>query len=230
MLIAEFLKSNVTITSNTREIRKCLGTYVSYLVKSLPAYNKNIMKNTTKKSPSPATKKKATKKPNGRPTKKRETHTQIAHNLAKTGHTIEEIAEIAGVCKATIYNWFAKDKKFLDAIKEGKPAAIKRMENSLFHRGVGYSHPEEKIFVHNIGKGKVKVTKVKTTQQYPPDTAAAFIWLKNVNPENWRDKVELEVKTYLHKELGELPTEDLRSKAMELANEIVGKRTPASQN
>jgi len=37
-------------------------------------------------------------------------------------------------------------------------------------------------------QGDVTVTEV--TKHYPPDTAAAFIWLKNRRPDLWRDKQE----------------------------------------
>ena len=32
---------------------------------------------------------------------------------------------------------------------------------------------------------------VPYTEHFPPDTAAAFIWLKNRQPDRWRDKKEV---------------------------------------
>ena len=34
----------------------------------------------------------------------------------------------------------------------------------------------------------------KITREIPPDTAAAFIWLKNRRPDKWRDKHEEDLK------------------------------------
>jgi hypothetical protein len=58
---------------------------------------------------------------------------------------------------------------------------------------------------------------VPTTKHYPPDTAAAIIWLKNRQPERWRDKIEQEVKVtkdvadYTDEELLEIATSGNRT-------------------
>ena len=53
---------------------------------------------------------------------------------------------------------------------------------SLYHRAMGYSHPEDKIFLH-----EGKVVRAQTTRHYPPDTGAAMAWLKNRQGLYWRD-------------------------------------------
>ena len=50
---------------------------------------------------------------------------------------------------------------------------------------MGYEHKEDKIF-NNNGEALV----VGTTKYYAPDTTAAIFWLKNRQPELWRDKPE----------------------------------------
>ena len=61
------------------------------------------------------------------------------------------------------------------------------MAKSLYNRACGYSHKE--VVLHQY-QGDIIQTEV--TKQYPPDTAAAFIWLKNRRGANWRDKHEVE--------------------------------------
>lgn len=37
----------------------------------------------------------------------------------------------------------------------------------------------------------ITITLTELTKHYPPDTVAAFIWLKNRQPKLWKDKIEL---------------------------------------
>jgi hypothetical protein len=59
--------------------------------------------------------------------------------------------------------------------------------SKLFHRAIGYEHPEDKIF-NNNGEEMV----VPTIKHYPPDTTAAIFWLKNRQPDKWRDRQEID--------------------------------------
>ncbi len=68
----------------------------------------------------------------------------------------------------------------------GKEAPDNRVERSLYNRAVGYSHPD--VHVSNF-QGQVTLTPI--TKHYPPDVAAAFIWLKNRRPDLWRDRQEV---------------------------------------
>jgi hypothetical protein len=110
----------------------------------------------------------------------------------------KRLAKSFDVSEVTINAWKKKHPKFLKSIKEGKEKADAKVAASLFERATGYSHPEDKIFAHTVSdkefndKGKmtnitqhVEITTVPTTKHYPPDTAAAFIWLKN--RQGWRD-------------------------------------------
>lgn len=57
---------------------------------------------------------------------------------------------------------------------------------SLYKRALGYSHPD--VHISNF-QGMITVTDI--VKHYPPDTGAAFIWLKNRQPHKWKDKVEV---------------------------------------
>lgn len=49
------------------------------------------------------------------------------------------------------------------------------MAQSLFHRGIGYSHKAEKIAFDKEGN----VLRAEYVEHYPPDTASMIFWLKN---------------------------------------------------
>lgn len=121
----------------------------------------------------------------GRPTKYKAEYCKLAYKLCLLSATDAQIADVLDVEEKTINNWKKEYPKFLQSLKKGKIKADAEVAKSLFHRACGYSHPEDKIFCTDGD-----VTTVKTTKHYPPDTAAAFIWLKN--RAGWRDRQETE--------------------------------------
>jgi hypothetical protein len=113
---------------------------------------------------------------------------RIAFIAAKYGAIEEEIARDLGVSPRTFANWKNSYPEFLQALKTAKEVCDDRMERSLFHRGIGYSHEAVKVFLNRDGK----VIEHKYIEHYPPDTAAAFIWLKNRRPDRWRDTQQID--------------------------------------
>jgi hypothetical protein len=64
-----------------------------------------------------------------------------------------------------------------------------RVERSLYERANGYNYDAVKIFMPAGAKQPVIVHYV---EHCPPDVGAAFIWLKNRDPERWRDVQNVE--------------------------------------
>ena len=128
--------------------------------------------------------------PGGRPTKYIDKYNHQAYKACLLGATDPDIAELLEVDLATINNWKIKHPKFFEAIKKGRVDADGDVARSLYNRAIGCVLPEEHIVVDEDGKRTI----MKTKKHYPPDTAAAFIWLKNRKPKFWRDKVEVEQK------------------------------------
>ena len=112
--------------------------------------------------------------PAGRPTVYKKEYNEQAYKLCLLGAKDTQIAEFFGICEKTLNNWKEKHPKFVQSLKKGKQIADMQVAEALYHRACGYSHPEDKVF-NNGGEAMV----VKTTKHHPPDTAAAFIWLKN---------------------------------------------------
>lgn len=137
----------------------------------------------------------AVSRSSGRPTDYREKYNKQAYRLCLLGAIDDELAEFFEVDVSTINRWKVDHPGFRDAIKKGKMAADSRVAERLYERAMGYSHPE--IHVSNYMGA---ITKTELTKHYPPDTVAAFIWLKNRQPGKWRDKIEVGVNVKLDRE------------------------------
>lgn len=118
----------------------------------------------------------------GRPARYQQDFVGQAAKLCRLGATDVELADFFGVTVTTLNNWKKAHPDFLVSIKAGKVDADAEVEAKLFHRATGYSHPE--VHVSNF-QGLVTLTPL--TKHYPPDTTAAIFWLKNRQPEKWRD-------------------------------------------
>jgi hypothetical protein len=111
-----------------------------------------------------------------------------AHKLASLGATDREMAEFFDVSVRTFHRWKHTHEGFADELRLGKEAADARVEQSLYHRAVGYSYDAVKIFQHN---GSPVIAEY--VEHCPPDTTAAIFWLKNRRPEDWREKSSVEM-------------------------------------
>lgn len=121
-----------------------------------------------------------------------EKHFDLAtiEKLAIHGLTDVELAEILKVDERTINRW-KQDPEFLSVLKNGKIEADLEVEKSLHKRAIGFEYEELQQEGTRNAEGELKVKSVKKTKKYyPPDTAAAFIWLKNRR--GWKDKQDIE--------------------------------------
>ena len=117
----------------------------------------------------------------GRPTKYDPAYCEQARKLCLLGFTNDQLAKFFEVATSTIELWIKTHPEFSGAIKAGGVNADAEVAASLYHRAIGYSHEAVKIF-NDQGSPLV----VPYTEHYPPETAAAFIWLKN--RQRWRDR------------------------------------------
>lgn len=122
----------------------------------------------------------------GRPTKYKPGYCELARKLCLLTITDEQLAMYMEVDVSTLGVWKNKYPEFQEAINNGRHLADKEIAEALAHRAKGYSHPETKVFCNSDGD----ITTCEVTKHYPPDTAAAFIWLKN--RAGWKDKKEIE--------------------------------------
>jgi hypothetical protein len=64
-----------------------------------------------------------------------------------------------------------------------------RVERSLYERAVGYNYEATKIF---MPAGRDKPVYAPYIEHVPPDVTAGIFWLKNRDPQNWRDQQNIE--------------------------------------
>lgn len=129
------------------------------------------------------------KAPKGRPPAYKPAFAEQAQKLCRLGATDLELADFFEVDVRTIYRWKHAHEAFCQAVTCGKEAADDRVERALYNRAVGYTHPAVKIF---MPAGAEKPVYAPYDEHVPPDPGAAFNWLKNRKPADWRDKQEVE--------------------------------------
>lgn len=124
----------------------------------------------------------------GRPTRYDEDeHPKIARKLTGEGKTCRDLAELFEVNPDTITEWQNKHPEFSVAIKLGREEACDKVERALMERAVGYSHEAVKILVVDN-----EVVRENYTEHYPPETAAASLFLRNRRAKEWTDKTAVE--------------------------------------
>ncbi|KAF1009497.1 MAG: hypothetical protein GAK28_00135 [Luteibacter sp.] len=143
-------------------------------------------------APRKTTKAKKTAKPRnpvkktGRPTKYKEEFVEQGAKLTRMGATDAQLADFFKVTLSTLYLWKVQHQAFSDALKRGKEEIDAQVEQSLFRRAMGYTHDSEKVFQFKEG-----VIRAPTQEHYPPDVTAMIFWLKNRQPEKWRDRPDV---------------------------------------
>jgi len=122
---------------------------------------------------------------NGRPTKYKKEYDEQARKLCLLGATFAELADFFEVAQSTVKLWAVQHSSFSDALKVGKEHADDKVEQSLYHRAMGYSHPEDVV---KVVYGQIEIVRIM--KHYPPDTTACIYWTKNRRPEKWRQNTE----------------------------------------
>jgi transposase-like protein len=108
----------------------------------------------------------------------------LVEGWARDGLTDEQIAEKLGISHNLFYKWKREKDEFREALKKGKEAVDREVENALLKAALGYEYEEETV----TNKGEV----VTVRKYQPPNTTAAIFWLKNRKPDMWRDKQNIE--------------------------------------
>lgn len=131
--------------------------------------------------------------PAGRPSKFKEEYVEQVEKLCLLGATDEQIADFFHVADSTISLWKKTIPEFSEALKRGKLEADATVAQSLYKRANGYTVKDVvKIFSYE----GVAFASDPYDEKLPPDTTACIFWLKNRQPDQWREKTvqELEMK------------------------------------
>ena len=125
----------------------------------------------------------------GRPTKYKKEFCVQAEKLCRKGFIDTEIADFFEVDVATINRWKQAHPEFCESLKSGKRHSDSKVEDALYNRALGYEFEEVKEEL----EGDTVTKTTKTRKQLAGDTTAQIFWLKNRQPEKWRDKTETRV-------------------------------------
>jgi hypothetical protein len=105
--------------------------------------------------------------------------------------------EIAKKLRISISTWLKLKREFpkiKETLKTSKEEADIQVENAVFKRAVGFEFEETSQEVKVSKNGDAMPTSVKKTKKYiPSDVTAAIFWLKNRQPDKWRDRQERDV-------------------------------------
>ena len=132
----------------------------------------------------------------GRPPQYKPEFAKQVMNYCLLGATNKELGRVFGVDERTINRWLVTKPEFCQAVKDGRELADMKVARALYLKATGqWTQPAVKIAT------KIEIlpdgTPVKAehivpyVEHFPPDTAAAYIWLKNRQPHRWRDKKEV---------------------------------------
>ena len=116
-----------------------------------------------------------------------------AEKLAEQGLIDTQIAKKLGISHESLYQYQNKYPEFYEAIKRGKAESDQEVVDSLRKKAVGFEYIEVATEAKVDDKGVETITSKKTTKKYyPPDTGATAFWLKNRQPNEWRDVRQIE--------------------------------------
>lgn len=114
---------------------------------------------------------------------------------ARAGLTEEQIASNMGITRETLRVWKNRFPCISDTIKNSKEKADIEIENALYKSAQGYDTYEEtweRQYNAKIKDFELVLTKKVKKHVLPSNTAQIF-WLKNRQPDKWRDKVESKI-------------------------------------
>lgn len=132
----------------------------------------------------------------GRPTKYNpKYHDPWVRSLAREGLSGKEIASELGIAESTLYKWASENPGFSECINQGRSLADSMVADSLYRKALGGTVKETRKVVikdEKGGKESKHVEMVEVEREVMPDTGAAIFWLKNRQPDKWRDRREVE--------------------------------------
>lgn len=112
---------------------------------------------------------------------------------ARDGLLDKQMAELLNVGESTFLKYKALKPELVEALRVNKKIADLQIENALRDRALGYEY-EEVTEEYFFNKNKEKIIKGQKVvkKKVLPDTTAQIFWLKNRQPEKWRDRKHTE--------------------------------------
>ncbi len=134
----------------------------------------------------------------GQPSKITPTLKEQACLLASEGCTDREICAQLDINIMTLYRAKRDDPIFCEALNTWKNVADEEVEKSLFNRARGFTHRTEKVWQYQGA-----IVRAEVNEYVAADVGAATLWLKNRQPDKWRDKHDVNVSVSLQDLVGQ---------------------------
>ena len=127
--------------------------------------------------------------------------------LALDGWTDQKIADFFDISVSGLCSYRNKHHQFKSVLKGWKDLADVKVEKCLYKRAIGYKYNEVTYEKSNVGglglmlddseiEGIKHTDTAKTkivVKSVVPDVTAQIFWLKNRQPNNWRDQRDVNV-------------------------------------
>lgn len=107
--------------------------------------------------------------------------------LASKGCTTKDLSDIFGISINTFNAFLQKHPEILTSLKNDKEKCDNQVEASLYVQALGYEIKETKVFYNSTLD---KVVKEDIIVHVKPNVVATIFWLKNRQPEKWRELQE----------------------------------------
>lgn len=119
-------------------------------------------------------------------------HDEIARDLTLLGYNLKELADAMGLHLTTVKRWLKEHGSFRTSVYDGKALADAKVAAAFYRRATGFEYPAVKHLIVSDGAAVGShIEEVHYTAVVLPDPSAALNWLKNRQPDQWRDKVDL---------------------------------------
>lgn len=151
----------------------------------------------------------------GRPSEYDRRFAPIARQMCSMGATNANLADAFDVTTTTIENWLRQHTDFAEAVAFGKAEVFDPLiERSLAQLALGYSVDVEEVKIDKDGDEH----RYTLRKHFAPNVTAAIFWLKNRQPDRWRDvwRVEHDNKAALEKLTAAEVLEKIREQMAEL--------------
>lgn len=133
-------------------------------------------------------------------------HPLAVEYMLHAGMSTQQVADKLGIDNTTLTRWMHDYPALAQAVKNGRKPVDQTIINSLYKQGLGgqvYTTEKwgrvpptaaEIMAAAKAGRPQPKAKWAKLQEirtQHAPDTIAQIFWLKNRDPEHWRDRREV---------------------------------------
>lgn len=118
---------------------------------------------------------------------------KVAKEMFENGALDKEVCKACKISHTVFYEYVRDYPEFAEARKMGKKIAACDPESNLRKAAKGYDYEEKTIEVRINKNGEEEPAYIKkVTKHVPMSVAANFILLKNYDPEEWKDRHEID--------------------------------------